>query len=57
MEGRTIEQKANLSKTIVKDLTLMFPLVPNIGTNVVEFKRATYFNKNMLDPNYQFSMP
>ncbi len=57
MEGRTIEQKANLSKTIVKDLALMFPLVPHIGTNVIEFERATYFNKNMLDPNYQFSMP
>jgi len=57
MEGRTIEQKANLSKTIVKDLALMFPLVPNIGTNVIEFERATYFNKNMLDPNYKFSMP
>ncbi len=57
MEGRTIEQKANLSKTIVTDLDSMFPLVPNIGTNVIEFERATYFNKNMLDPNYQFSMP
>ncbi len=57
MEGRTIEQKANLSKTIVNDLSLMFPSVPNIGTNVVEFERATYFNKNMLNPNYQFSMP
>ncbi len=57
MEGRTIEQKANLSKTIVKGLSLMFPSVPNIGTNVVEFEKATYFNKNMLDPNYKFSMP
>ncbi len=57
MEGRTIKQKANLSKTIVQDLALMFPLVPNIGTNVIEFERATYFNKNMLDPNYRFSMP
>jgi 5-carboxymethyl-2-hydroxymuconate isomerase len=57
MEGRTIEQKANLSKTIVKDLALMFPLVPHIGTNVIEFEKATYFNKNMLDPNYKFSMP
>ncbi len=57
MEGRTIEQKANLSKTIVKDLALMFPLVPHIGTNVIEFERETYFNKNMLDPAYQFSMP
>ncbi len=57
MEGRTIEQKANLSKTIVNDLALMFPLVPNIGTNVIEFERKTYFNRNMLDSNYQFSMP
>ncbi len=57
MEGRTNEQKANLSKTIVQDLASMFPLVPNIGTNVIEFERATYFNRNMLDPNYQFSMP
>ncbi len=57
MEGRTTKQKVNLSKTIVKDLSLIFPLVPNIGTNVVEFERASYFNKNMLDPNYKFSMP
>jgi len=57
MEGRTIEQKLNLSKTIVKDLALMFPSAPNIGTNVIEFEKATYFNRNMLDPNYQFSMP
>ena len=57
MEGRTLEQKANLSKTIVKDLALMFPSVPNIGTNVIEFEKATYFNRNMLDPDYQFSMP
>ena len=57
MEGRTMEQKLNLSKTIVKDLVSMFPLVPNIGTNVIEFEKASYFNKNMLDPNYQFSMP
>jgi len=57
MEGRSIEQKLNLSKTIVKDLSLMLPSVPNMGTNVIEFERATYFNKNMLDPNYQFSIP
>ncbi len=57
MEGRTLKQKANLSKTIVKDLALMFPSVPHIGTNVIEFERTTYFNRNMLDPNYQFSMP
>jgi len=57
MEGRSIEQKANLSKTIVKDLASLCPSIPNIGTNVIEFEKANYFNKNMLDPNYQFSMP
>ena len=57
MKGRTIEQKLKLSKVIIQDLSLIFPLVPNIGTNVIEFEKATYFNRNMLDPNYQFSMP
>jgi 5-carboxymethyl-2-hydroxymuconate isomerase len=57
MQGRSIEQKLNLSKTIVENLSLMFPLVPNIGTNVIEFEKATYFNRNMLDPTYEFSMP
>ncbi len=57
MQGRSIKQKLNLSKTIVKDLASMFPLVPNIGTNVIEFEKTTYSNKNMLDPTYQFSMP
>ena len=57
MQGRSSEQKLNLSQTIVRNLTLMFPLVPHIGTNVIEFEKATYFNRNMLDPTYKFSMP
>jgi len=57
MEGRSIEQKLNLSQTIVRDLTVMFPFVPNIGTNVIEFEKTTYFNRNMLDPTYKFSLP
>lgn len=57
MEGRTSKQKLNLSKTIVRDLASLVPLVPHIGTNVIEFEKASYFNKNMLDPNYEFSMP
>jgi 5-carboxymethyl-2-hydroxymuconate isomerase len=32
MEGRTREEKANLSKTIVRDLALMFPLLLHIVT-------------------------
>ncbi|HIP49346.1 MAG TPA: 5-carboxymethyl-2-hydroxymuconate isomerase [Lutibacter sp.] len=57
MEGRSSEQKQNLSKSIVRDLASLFPMVHNIGSNVIEFEKASYFNKNMLDPNYQFSMP
>lgn len=57
MQGRTMEQKSNLSRTIVQDLAFLFPSVPHIGTNVIEFEKASYFNKNMLDPNYKFSMP
>lgn len=55
MQGRSVEQKLNLSQTIVSDLTFIFPLVPNIGTNVVEFEKTTYFNRNMLDPTYKFT--
>lgn len=48
MEGRTHEQKLDLSKNIVKTLTSLFPDVPNIGSNVIEFKNDNYYNKNML---------
>lgn len=57
MQGRTMEQKSHLSRTIVQDLASLFPSVPHIGTNVIEFEKASYFNKNMLGPNYKFSMP
>jgi len=48
MEGRTTEQKANLSKLIVKKLADMFPHVHNIAINVRDFEKATYCNKNMI---------
>jgi len=57
MEGRTMEQKAKLTRQIVKDLASLCPDVIHIGANVIEFEKASYFNKNMLDPNYEFSMP
>ena len=57
MEGRSMEQKANLTYKIVKDLAFLCPEIVHIGANVIEFERASYFNKNMLDPNYKFSMP
>jgi len=57
MEGRSMEQKAGLSKMIVRDLASMFDTVKHIACNIIEFEKASYFNKNMLDPNYTFSMP
>jgi len=48
MEGRTTEQKANLSYAIVEKLNEMFPQVANIAINVRDFEKATYCNKSML---------
>jgi 5-carboxymethyl-2-hydroxymuconate isomerase len=48
MQGRTTEQKAQLSKTVVEKLVSMFPDVPNIAMNVSEFEKATYCNRTML---------
>ncbi|NMM50845.1 5-carboxymethyl-2-hydroxymuconate Delta-isomerase [Marinigracilibium pacificum] len=48
MEGRTVEQKRNLSEKIVKELKLMFPDVPVISINIRDFEKATYCNKSMV---------
>lgn len=48
MQGRTIEQRAGLSKRIVGELAGMFPTVRRIATNVAEFEKATYLNREML---------
>jgi len=48
MEGRTTEQKAELSKRIVSELKVMFPEVPIISINIRDFERATYCNKSMV---------
>lgn len=44
MEGRTVEQKADLSKRIVSKLNELFPNVSVISMNVYEFEKATYCN-------------
>lgn len=44
MEGRTTEQKSNLSKQIVSELKVMFPDVPIISMNIRDFEKATYRN-------------
>lgn len=48
MQGRSTEQKAMLSKMIVKALTELFPAIKFIAMNVDEFEKATYTNKAML---------
>ncbi len=48
MEGRTTEQKADLSHRIVTKLKELFPNVPVISMNVYEFEKATYCNKGMI---------
>lgn len=48
MEGRTIEQKVELSSRIVTELKDMFPEVPIISINIRDFEKATYCNKTMV---------
>ncbi|MEQ6124758.1 5-carboxymethyl-2-hydroxymuconate Delta-isomerase [Pseudotenacibaculum sp. MALMAid0570] len=48
MQGRTDEQKADLSKRIVKRLKEMFPDVPIISINIRDFEKASYCKKDMV---------
>ncbi|OZG75016.1 5-carboxymethyl-2-hydroxymuconate isomerase [Hahella sp. CCB-MM4] len=48
LEGRSTEQKSDLSKALVDKLVSMFPEIPNIAVNVYEFEKATYCNRAML---------
>ena len=48
MQGRNTEEKANLSKQIIGNLKSMFPDVPVISMNVIDFEKATYCNKLMV---------
>jgi len=50
MEGRTTEQKANLSKKIIARLHEMFPYISILSINISEFEKATYCNKAVLHP-------
>ncbi|MEO6542115.1 MAG: 5-carboxymethyl-2-hydroxymuconate Delta-isomerase [Ferruginibacter sp.] len=48
MQGRNTEQKAGLSKKIITKLKSMFPDVPVISMNVIDFEKATYCNRTMV---------
>jgi 5-carboxymethyl-2-hydroxymuconate isomerase len=47
MQGRTTEQKANLSQQVVAKLVTLFPHIPNVAMNVSDFEKATYCNRAM----------
>ena len=48
MEGRSTEQKADLSRRVVQKLTSMFPRISKIAMNVYDFEKSTYYNREML---------
>ena len=48
MEGRTVEQKKNLSDSIIRNLKKILPEVEIISINVRDFEKATYCNKPMV---------
>lgn len=48
MQGRTEEQKANLSHRIVSVLKGLFPQVPIISMNIRDFEKSSYRNKTMV---------
>ncbi len=48
MEGRNTNQKANLSRQIIKELKTIFPDVLVISMNIRDFEKATYCNKAMV---------
>lgn len=50
MEGRSTEQKANLSNKIIERLNEMFPDVSILSINIREFEKATYSNKALIHP-------
>ncbi len=50
MEGRSAEQRANLSKKIIERLNEMFPDISILSINIREFEKATYNNKASIHP-------
>ena len=47
MQGRTVSQRADLSKAVVAVLSDMFPEISNIAMNIYEFEKSTYYNAKM----------
>lgn len=47
MQGRSVEQRRQLSQAVVKVLSSLFPEVEAIAMNVYEFEKNTYWNRAM----------
>jgi 5-carboxymethyl-2-hydroxymuconate isomerase len=50
MEGRSKEQKANLSTKIIERLNQLLPEISILSMNVRDFEMATYSNKSLINP-------
>jgi 5-carboxymethyl-2-hydroxymuconate isomerase len=50
MEGRSSEQKENLSRKMIERLNEMFPDISILSINIDEFEKATYSNKALIHP-------
>ena len=50
MEGRSTEQKQNLSRRIIERLNEMFPAITILSINIAEFEKATYSNRALIHP-------
>ena len=50
MEGRNVEQKADLSRKIIEKLNRMFPDISVLSMNIREFEKATYCNSSLINP-------
>ncbi len=48
MQGRTTQEKAELSNKIVAKLKSMFPDISIISINISDFEKDTYCNKTMV---------
>ena len=48
LEGRTAEQKSQLSTMVVTKLTEMFPDLATIGVDIIDLEKGTACNRTML---------
>ena len=50
MEGRSTEEKANLSRLIISRLSTLQINTSFLSVNISEFEAATYCNKSLINP-------